>query len=61
LVAFFFPATLVAIFCSEMKHGLENICPPVPVHTVTAVGLLGVCWQVAGFLNRFAEIRPSAS
>jgi len=58
LVAFFFPlATLVAIFGSEMKHGLEEYLPhPYYLfYIVTGVGLVlgGLLAGWLGFLNKF--------
>jgi hypothetical protein len=59
LVAFFFPlATLVAIFGSEMKHGLDAYLPdPYLFYTVTAVGLVlgGLLAGWLGILNRFKK------
>jgi hypothetical protein len=64
LVAFFFPiATLVAIFGSEMKHGLEEYLPhPYYLfYIVTGVGLLLGCLLAGwlGILNRYRKTRPS--
>jgi hypothetical protein len=60
LVAFFFPlATLVAIFGSEMKHGLEEYLPhPYYLfYIVTGVGLVlgGLLAGWLGFLNKFRK------
>lgn len=41
LVAFFFPmATLTAIFGTNLRHGLEDIAPPLALLALIAVGLL---------------------
>jgi hypothetical protein len=59
LVAFFFPlATLVAIFGSEMKHGLDRYLPePLLFDIVVAVGLIlgGLLAGWLGILNRFKK------
>ena len=64
LVAFFFPlATLVAIFGSEMKHGLEEYLPhPYYLfYIVTGVGLVLGCLLAGwlGFLNRYKKSKQS--
>ena len=64
LVAFFFPlATLVAIFGSEMKHGLDAYLPhPYYLfYTVTGVGLVLGCLLAGwlGILNRVQKSKRS--
>ncbi|MCE9526419.1 MAG: hypothetical protein K8R36_10230 [Planctomycetales bacterium] len=59
LVAFFFPlATLVAIFGSEMKHGLDQYLPePYFFYTVVGIGLVlgGLLAGWLGILNRYKK------
>ena len=59
LVAFFFPlATLVAIFGSELKHGLDHYLPePFFFYTVVGVGLVlgGLLAGWLGILNRYKK------
>ncbi len=53
LVAFFFPvATLMAIFGANLRHGLEDTWPPVPMLVVIVVGLL-----MGGILSLFVTRR----
>lgn len=52
LAAFFFPvATLMAIFGTNMKHGLEELAPPWPIITVLGIGL-GCGAVLAAFISR---------
>lgn len=64
LVAFFFPlATLVAIFGSEMPHGLEKYIPhPYLFYVVVGVGLLlgGLLAGSLGILKRAEKRQKSA-
>ena len=59
LLAFFFPlATLVAIFGSEMRHGLDQFLPyPYLFYAVIAIGLVlgGLLAGWLGILNRVAK------
>lgn len=55
LAAFFFPiATLMAIFGANLRHGLEDIWPPVPMLIVLGLGL-----AMGGILTVFVTKRPS--
>ena len=52
LAAFFFPiATLMAIFGTNLQHGLETLSPPIPFLIVLGIGFLAGC-IMTGFIKR---------
>ncbi|MDA1052473.1 MAG: hypothetical protein O3C40_18610 [Planctomycetota bacterium] len=56
LVAFFFPlATLMAIFGANLRHGWEDVWPPIPMLVVLGVGL-----AMGGILTLFVTRRSGA-
>ena len=56
LAAFFFPlATLMAIFGANLRHGWEDVWPPIPMLVVLGLGL-----ALGGILAAFVTTRPRA-
>ena len=60
LAAFFFPiATLMAIFGTNLQHGLETMVPPIPFLIVLGIGLFAGCVMTLFIAQRGKRNHPS--